>query len=348
MVAPLNWGLGHATRCIPIINALLDHNFNVLIASDGNALRLLKKEFPKLESIELPSYDIRYPSRGSFFKLKMIASLPRLYKTKNTEKRAVREWVENNSIDGIISDGRFGIRVSGIPSVYITHQLNVISGSTTFISSWLHQKLIKKFDVCWVPDVNDIALNHSGKLGHLKKSSFPTKYFGIVSRMKKKPQPKQIDILAIVSGPEPQRSQFEAKLVEELENSKKSVVLVRGVMEDKQVWTTRGTMATVNFMQGEELANYINQSDLIISRSGYSTLMDLSLMERKAFFVPTPGQYEQEYLARRMKNLGIAPFCKQNKFNLSRLNEVSVYRGLKPYLHPCESFGSLFSFFQGK
>lgn len=348
MVASLNWGLGHATRCIPIINTLLDHDFNVLIASDGESLELLKKEFPTLESLELPSYNIQYPSSGSFFKLKMIAALPKFYRTMAAEKKMVREWCGKNLIDGIISDNRFGVRTMGIPCVYITHQLNVLSGSTTYFSSWLHQRIIKKFDVCWVPDVNDATLNHSGKMGHIDKSAFPIKYFGIMSRMKKKPKPKQIDILAVISGPEPQRSQFEKILIRELQGSDKTILLIQGVVEEKQTWTKQGNISLVNFMQSEELSNYINQSEVVISRSGYSSIMDLSLMEKKAFFVPTPGQYEQEYLARRLKNLGIAPFCKQNKFKLSRLNEVRVYRGLRPYLHPQEDLASLFTLFQSK
>ena len=348
MVAPLNWGLGHATRCIPIINTLLDHDFNVLIASDGAALELLKKEFPTLESFELPSYNIQYPLKGSFFKLKMITAMPQFYKTMATEKKMLKKIVEERKIDGIISDNRFGVRASGIPCVYITHQLNVLSGSTTFFSTWLHQRIIKKFDICWVPDVNDATLNHSGKMGHVEKSVFPIKYFGIMSRMEKKPKPKQIDILAILSGPEPQRSQFERILIQELQSSNKTILLIQGVMEEKQIWTKQGNITLVNFMQSEELSNYINQSEVVISRSGYSSIMDLSLMEKKAFFVPTPGQYEQEYLARRLKNLGIAPFCKQNKFKLSRLNEVRVYRGLRPYLHPQEDLASLFTLFQSK
>ena len=345
MVAPLNWGLGHATRCIPIINALLEKNFEVIIASDGGSLELLRKQFPSLESIELPSYGIQYTSHGFFFKLKMIYNLPKLYRTMLAEEKIVCQWIEEQAIDGIISDGRFGVRMAGIPSVYITHQLKVITGSTTFISSWLHQSIIKKFDVCWVPDVNNAALNHSGKMGRLANPSFPIKYFGIVSRMEKKPQLQGIDILAIISGPEPQRTLFENILIRELIHSEKSIVLVRGVVEKNQVWTNNGRIQTVNFMQGEELSDYINQSKVVISRSGYSSIMDLCFLEKKAFFVPTPGQYEQEYLARRMKYQGIAPFCPQSKFKMSRLNEVTVYKGLKPFLHPRESYETLFSLF---
>ena len=345
MVAPLNWGLGHATRCIPIIHALLEQEFEVLLASDGSALHLLKKEFPDLESIELPSYSIKYPSKGSFFKWKMLSSLPRIYKAMIAEEKIVKEIAAKGEIDGIISDGRFGTRASQIPSVYITHQLNVLTGSTTYLSSKLHQRVIKKFDVCWVPDVNDAALNHSGVLGHLKESSFPIRYFGIVSRMKKTEKPITIDILALISGPEPQRTYFEKKLKKILEQSDKRIIIVRGIVEEEQIWTAHKNISIVNFMQSEELEETINKSELVISRSGYTTIMDLTILKKKVFFIPTPGQYEQEYLASRLKEQGITPFSKQKEFKLDMLNEVAVYKGLKSYTHTSEEFSKLFSIF---
>src|SRR5690606_34152186 len=148
------------TRCIPIIRSLLAEGFDVIIASDGSALHLLQKEFPKLRYFELPPYRIKYPSYGIFFKWKMLLRLPHFYTTMIAEKRVIRKIVAEETISGIISDGRFGARASEIPSVYITHQLNVLSGSTTFLSRKFHQKIIKKFDECWVPDVNHDALNH--------------------------------------------------------------------------------------------------------------------------------------------------------------------------------------------
>lgn len=120
MVAPLHWGLGHATRCIPIIDALLKQNFNVLLASDGAALMLLEKEFPTLEAIELPSYNISYPKNQYFFKWKMLLKLPKIQKIIASERKMIEELVSENKIQGIISDNRFGVRSEKIPSVFIT------------------------------------------------------------------------------------------------------------------------------------------------------------------------------------------------------------------------------------
>ena len=134
MVAPLNWGLGHAARCIPIIDGLLENEFKVVLASDGDALLLLKKEFPKLDSIELPTYNIRYSKKRKGFKWSLVKRLPILIKAISEERKTINQLVSNRKIDGIISDNRFGVHSSKVPSVYITHQLNVLSGMTTFLS----------------------------------------------------------------------------------------------------------------------------------------------------------------------------------------------------------------------
>lgn len=348
LVAPLHWGLGHATRCIPIIKALLDHDFEVLLASDGSALLLLQKEFPQLESIELPSYNIEYPKKGSHFKWKILMKLPQIKKTMDAEKSIIKQLVKAGKIQGIISDNRFGVRNKDIPSVFITHQLNVLTGSTTIATSKIHQNIIKKFDACWVPDVQDSILNLSGKLGHLKREEFPIIYIDVLSRMKKKVVPKTTDILVLLSGPEPQRTILEEILKDSLKNIEKSILIVRGKVEKEQIWEDYETIKMVNFMASEELENAINASEIVISRSGYTTIMDLTVLEKKAFFIPTPGQYEQEYLAKRLKDLGIVPSCKQKKFKPEKLNKISLYKGLKSLSHPATNFSELFTLFERK
>tara|TARA_B100002051_G_C16704925_1_gene623179 strand:+ start:150 stop:1271 length:1122 start_codon:yes stop_codon:yes gene_type:complete len=348
LVAPLHWGLGHATRCIPIIRLLLEHNFSVLLASDGAALLLLQKEFPHLETVVLPSYNITYPKKGNFFKWKILLKFPQIKKTMGAENRLVNQLVKDGKIQGIISDNRFGVRSSDIPSVFITHQLNVLTGSTSFFTSKMHQKIIKKFDACWVPDVDDVVMNLSGKLGHLKKEPFPIQYIGVLSRLEKKELPKAIDVLLLLSGPEPQRTLFEKKLKNVFKGSEKKILLVRGLVEKTQVWDNFENIEMVNFMQSKELEETINKSEIVVSRSGYTTIMDLALLEKKVFLVPTPGQYEQEYLAKRLKSLGIAPSCKQENFKLKKLNKVAVYKGLKTLSQQSVNYTELFSLFEGK
>ena len=178
LVAPLNWGLGHATRCIPIIRELEKNGFTPILASDGVALSLLKKEFPHLTSLELPSYNIEYAKKGENFKWKLIKNSPKTINAILSEKQLVKKWIKEYNLTGIISDNRLGVHSKKVPSVFMTHQLTVLSGKTTWISSKLHQFFIHKFDECWVPDVNEIP-NLTGKLGHLKNSNLNIRYIGV-------------------------------------------------------------------------------------------------------------------------------------------------------------------------
>ncbi|MES2812914.1 MAG: glycosyltransferase [Bacteroidota bacterium] len=326
LVAPLNWGLGHATRCIPIINALLKNNYNPIIASDGIALDLLRKEFPQLQTIELASYQIEYPKNGKNFKLKMLANSPKMVKAILTEKNQVRKIIKEHSIEGIISDNRLGVRSSKVPSVFITHQLKVMTGNTTWLSTKLHSYVIKKFDECWVPDVNSIP-NLSGKLGHLDREEKNIRYIGPLSRLKKKNFENKYDLMVIISGPEPQRTLLEEKLITELSLYQGNVLFIKGKIEPEQIVEKTEQFTFYNYMNSEQLEVAFNESKIILCRSGYTTIMDLAYLEKKAFFIPTPGQYEQEYLAKKFKNEGLAPSCKQDKFKLSKLDKLGLYRG---------------------
>ena len=343
LVAPLNWGLGHATRCIPIINALIGHGFEPVIASDGNALELLKKEFPTVETFELPSYHINYPKKATRFKLKLIKDSPLLLKTIKKEKNLVAELVESEHISGIISDNRFGVNYKAIPSVYITHQLRVLSGNTTWLSSKWHQKIISKFDECWVPD-HEGCKNLSGTLGHNKGYKHPVKYIGPLTRFKKYDLKIKYDLMVLLSGPEPQRSLLEDKLLNDLKHFKGEVIFIKGKIESQQKIKKSDHLMEYNFMTSKELEIAINESDLILSRSGYTTIMDLAQLEKKAFFIPTPGQFEQEYLANKMSREGIAPFVNQNGFDIKMLSYAQNYTGFQAqdYSIDCENLFSLF------
>jgi len=346
LVAPLHWGLGHATRCIPIINSLLDHGFNVIIASDGSALLLLQKEFSKLNTIELPSYNISYPKKGAHFKWKIFLKLPRILKVISSEKKIVQELVSEARIDGIISDNRFGIRSDKVPSVYLSHQLNVLSGSTSNFSSKRHQNIIKKFTECWVPDFEG-SENLSGKLGHLDKDSIKPKYIGILSRMKKKDLEKKYDVLVLLSGPEPQRSFLEKKMILVFRWQKKSVLLIQGCVGSQQEVVRLGNLTICNYMNSKELEDAINESEVIVSRSGYTSIMDLAAIGKKAFFIPTPGQFEQEYLAKRMEKLKMAPYCQQDEFTIDKLEEINSYKGMYSN-NPTLNYTTLFNLFEAE
>jgi len=347
LVAPLNWGLGHATRCIPIIRELLYQGHCPYIASDGVALSLLKKEFPDLPAFELPSYKISYAEKGKNFKIKMIWDSPKVLKAIAKEKKAVKRLVKEHDLQGIISDNRLGAYYKKVPCVFITHQLNVLSGNTTWMSSKAHQKIIKKFNVCWVPDVKEKP-NLTGKLGHLKKSKLNIAYLGPLSRFEKEKLPTTNDLMVLLSGPEPQRTMLEEKLMFELQGFEGNILFVKGKIESNQVREEidmpHGKILHYNFMKSDELEKALNQSDKVLCRSGYTTVMDLAKLEKKAFFIPTPGQYEQEYLAKRMQKHGLVPYSNQEDFTLADLSRTDNFKGLAQFDSEVE-FSELFAVF---
>lgn len=351
LVAPLNWGLGHATRSIPIIHALIQDGFDVLIGSDGAALNLLRREFPTANFIELPSYQIEYAKDGKKFMWKMLLRSPKVAKAIRDEHKLLKKLVAENAVQGVISDNRLGLSNKNIPTVFITHQLQVLSGKTTKLTSALHLRYIKRFDECWVPDYKGKP-NLSGKLGHPDSFSIPVKYLGPLSRLTKTDCEKKYDVLVLLSGPEPQRSDLEEILLYELKKYGGSVLFVKGVVEDEQKVEHIKQMKVVNFMKSDELENAINSSDIVVCRSGYTTVMDLAKLNKKAFFIPTPGQTEQEYLAKRFKKKGWIPFSNQENFKLKDLSSTKVYKGFKPLIDKVGftevSFRELFSLFEGK
>lgn len=346
LIAPLNWGLGHATRCIPIIKALQENNYMPIIASDGIALEILRKEFPYLRFLELPSYQIEYPKNGKNFKWKLLRNFPKMMEAIWSEKKLVKEWIKKYDIDGIISDNRLGVFSKKIPSVFITHQLNVMTGNTTWVTSQLHQNVIKKFTECWVPDLEGTP-NLTGKLGHLEKNNLNLKYIGTLSRLHKKETDKKYDLMIILSGPEPQRGLLEQKLKKEILRYQGKIIFINGIVEKTQKKEEIENVTYFNFMNSRQLEKIFNESDTVLCRSGYTTIMDLAKLGKKAFFIPTPGQYEQEYLAKKLQEEGLVPYAKQDDFRIENLLEIKHYKGL-PQMETELDWKSLFQIFEEK
>ena len=346
LVAPLNWGLGHATRCIPIIKALEQNGFTPILASDGIALAMLRKEFPQLRALELPSYEIEYAKNGANFKWKMLGNVPKMIEAILAEKKIVKKWVKEYDLTGIISDNRLGVFSKKVQSVFMTHQLNVLTGNTTWISSKMHQFIIKKYDECWVPDMESKP-NLTGKLGHLKKPDLKIRYIGPLSRLHKRNMPKKYDLMVILSGPEPQRGILEDQLRNELTQYKGDVVFICGKVEAAQRKEQTGNITFYNFMTTDQLEIAFNESGKVLCRSGYTTVMDLAKLGKKAFFIPTPGQYEQEYLAKKLKKDGLVPYAKQEDFRLGNLLEIDLFRGL-PTVESDIHWKNLFCLFERK
>lgn len=346
LVAPLNWGLGHATRCIPIIRALLEHNYQPIIASDGAGLLLLQSEFPDLKTLELPSYEIEYAAKAKNFKWHLLKNSWKTLKAIRKEKALVKKWIASYGIDGIISDNRLGVYNKNIPSAYLTHQIQVLSGQTTWLSSKIHQYFAFQHNECWIPD-HASTNNLSGILGHIDDFEHKLKYIGPISRLHKKLVPKKYDLLVLLSGPEPQRSMLEARLLQELKGFEGTILFVAGTVTTQQKINQLGKIEYHNFMTTCQLEQAINESEMVLCRSGYTSIMDLSVLRKKAFFIPTPGQFEQEYLAQKLEKEGLVPFSTQDEFCIANLQEVDHYKGL-PKADSKVAWEKLFGLFEEK
>lgn len=293
--------------------------------------------------IELPSYNITYTNKGSSFKVKMMRDIPHFLRTIKREVIAIKEIVNTEQVSGIISDNRFGVRHTEVPSVFMTHQLRVISGTTTWLTSKLHQNIISKFNECWVPDHSGLN-NLSGRLGHVENIKTPIRYLGPLSRFNKVLSEKKYNLLVLLSGPEPQRTILEKKLFFELKDFKGKILFIRGKVENEKNKIENENITVQNFMTSKTLEKAINQSELILSRSGYTTIMDLAKLGKKAFFIPTPGQFEQEYLAKKFNKEKIAPYCNQKNFNISKLKNAKDFSGFKSINHNV-NYNELFNLF---
>ncbi|MDB9963884.1 glycosyltransferase [Vicingaceae bacterium] len=318
LVAPLNWGLGHATRCVPIIRELQRQKAEVIIGGDGMALAYLEVEFPELASISIPDLKIRYPKSGGFL-LYFAIRITRLYSHVRKENAVLKKLVRQHNIDGIISDNRYGLYHAQKPSVLITHQLYIETPSFKRTVRGMVRKLIAKFSICWVPDIAG-SDNLSGRLSHSERLIPKTEFISLLSRFSAPKKEKEIQrrALAVLSGPEPYRSQLEAILIKELRKLKCNALIVRGVITEKNKRIKiSNQLEIVDYLTTDELRAESEKSEFILSRSGYSSIMDLVAMHQKALLIPTPGQNEQEYLAQHLNSHPLFVFSSQDKLNLA-------------------------------
>lgn len=317
LIGALNWGLGHATRCIPIINALQARGLQVILASDGAALDLWREHYPSLPWVELPSYDIQYPSSNMVWN--MLWQLPKIKRAICSEYQQTATIVEEHAIDAIIADNRYGLRHVDRPSIFISHQLHLALPCWVLppLVNALHQRYIKAFDACWVPDEAG-ANNLAGDLAH--PAIHGVEYIGALSRfLPIQPLEQQWDVLAVLSGPEPQRQYFEDALKEQLLALPYKSLLVRGKPSCQKRQQIGELLYQQDFMHQAALQQAFGESRWVIARSGYSTLLDLATLQvPRALLVPTPGQTEQEYLALRLAQQGRCVSQKQASLNLKR------------------------------
>jgi UDP:flavonoid glycosyltransferase YjiC (YdhE family) len=294
LVAPLNWGLGHAARCIPIIDQLLFYKKKIVLASDGDALHLLQKTYPHLPYYELPSYGITYPYNSIL--RNVLKNSRNIFSGIRAENSVLKQILTKEKIAVILSDNRYGLHHPDCINIFICHQIKLIHPNilVKLLGSFIHKMMIKRFTTCWIPDLpppNSLAPAMS-----IPSESIQHRYIGILSRMKPQKQKIIRKYLVILSGPEPKRTELEQLLMNCL--NEKSFLLVRGKPSPNNSYKNGENI--IDFMAHLSLEKEIGRSEMIICRSGYTSIMDLINLNKKAILIPTPGQSEQEYLAKRM------------------------------------------------
>lgn len=330
LICPLDWGLGHATRCVPIIKALTEQGHKAIIAADLEPLAFLQKEFPEAEFIKFPGFRPTY-SKGNSQVFKMLSSFPGAVRDFRKDHQTVESIVKNYSIDAIISDNRFGCWSDLVHSVFITHQLNiqVPSGwkwAAPIIKAFNHS-YVNNYDELWIPDC-DYKLSLSGRLSHPNNLKIKTSYIGLLSRFGSDNQEDEVKdnkYLVILSGPEPQRTILENIVLKQAANISDNVLILRAKPDHHNFpRNIPENVSMFNHVDDEMFVELINSSENIICRGGYSSLMDLVRLNRNAYLVPTPGQTEQEYLCVHLGRLGYFNWCKQSGFQLDKVSVPNV------------------------
>jgi hypothetical protein len=338
LVCPLDWGLGHATRCIPMIRALQANGHQVRIGAAGGGLRLLRGEFPDLDVFEFPGYRVRYASSPRL--------LPRVLSGMRAESRRLEKILADNPADVVISDGRYGVRPRRLPGIFITHQVFIRVPGRFPGRSWaerillaLNLRRLRAFDAVWVPDFPGTD-SLSGSLSHGPGAPANLEFIHPLSRFTGSAVPAPVvDILAVVSGPEPQRTLFERILRDQMRGMEGTRVLVRGLPGSRAPSQNvsamvPGELTEFDHLSGSELAGLFGAARMVVARSGYTTVMELAgLGARAALLVPTPGQSEQEYLADHLERSGAAIRMDQHSVDLrSAMKKLDVLPGFSRWL----------------
>jgi len=319
MLSPLNWGLGHVTRTTPVIQQLLKQNNEVFICCDETQERFYRNYFPDLWYIPLEGYPFKFGGKGKWI-FDLSRQLKNLNEFRKYELKKTHELALNFKPDLILSDQRFGFRNEAVKSCIISHQLNLQLPLWAGLGKSMNRKQLNKFDEIWIPDLKGSIL--SGDLS--KTTSSKAHYIGCLSRFSFDGgviDEKEFAYLGIISGPEPYASQLFYELVDQFSRLEdKTAIIAPSKMITGSV-RKKGN-CTVHTLPDKELMNYLFQSsETVVSRSGYSTLMDLTVMQNNAILIPTPGQSEQLYLAKLHGNHHKWKFI--NSWNEITLNSFS-------------------------
>mgnify|MGYP001599978258 CR=1 FL=1 len=318
LVAPLDWGLGHASRCVPIVRALIEHGAVPVIGADKGPLALLREEFPQLEYMRIPGVEVRY-AKGRSQIWAMAKQFPAMLRSVRAEKQLFDRLLKGLRLDAVISDQRFGIRANELPCVIITHQLFPFTPVLQGALRRMNRRSVERFHRCWIPDVPEMP-GLAGELSHGHHLPGNARYIGPVSGLGSSDTPATSDphrVVAVISGPEPQRELFEQEVIKQLLAIEGRHLLVSGTPGQKEE-RQEGSIRILPHLQASDLCNALLGAELIVSRTGYTTLMDLNALGRTALLVPTSGQPEQEYLGRLHAAKGGHAVQRQHELDIAK------------------------------
>ncbi len=343
LIAPLDWGLGHATRVIPIIYKLLAQGFEVIIAADRAPLALLKKEFPKLPFVRLKAFPIRY-SESKYLVFPLLLAFPTIAYNALSEHIRLRKIIRHHQIDIVISDNRYGLWNKAAHCIFITHQIHIRPPRSLSFTRGLIRRLnfffLRKYNEVWIPDLPTDD-NLSGSLSHALPLPAHAHYIGLLSRFEgySAPTPNtDYDVLVILSGPEPQRSILEKKIIQQMQQSNYKSLIIGG-QPDRAMSYEHMNIHYQSHLPSHQLADLIVGTPIVISRSGYSSIMDYVTLGQSAILIPTPGQTEQEYLADRLSAKKYFVVSSQEEFDLQKT--IRIFEENKPNIRMKNSVGLL-------
>jgi hypothetical protein len=314
LVAALDWGNGHQTRTSALIHQFLDASNTVEIACSQDQRTYWEQSFPNLTiHCVLPDNKISWSKWGA---LQLIFRIATFRRNWQLEKDAIALLCQSINYDLIISDNRYGVGHSRIKSVLLTHQLRLgYSGLMGTIGKWMISRLSKSFHEIWVPDLSETP-RLAGKLSQSEWINQPVKFIGPLTPKAPNEISEQEAILILLSGPEPQRTAFAQQCMNALEETK-TPVLIAGkcnVRAPAEKFTLLGHVTVNDSIQLQASCKYV------ISRSGYTSLMELHVLHKKAILIPTPGQIEQQYLAKYWNEQFQFPTCKQKELTSQKID----------------------------
>lgn len=337
LIAPLDWGLGHTTRCVVLAEKYHKAGHQIFFAGNEMQQEIFFKNCPYVQCLQLDGYNIDYPQKGWAFMLKMVQQLPKIQQAINNENRWLNIQMNRFHFDVIIADNRYGLYHQDARSILVTHQLNIQTGAK--FSDWIIlqklKNLIHKFDECWVVDNEDDSL--AGTLSKAIELQVPLRYIGWLSQFEVEqevpihPLDGKNYILMLLSGPEPSRTQMEQIMLRQIVAMPSNYyVLISG--KKSEVTSTLPNLKYINLADKATVMAYLYHCQYCISRSGYSTLMDLKYLQKPCVVIPTPGQTEQIYLANRLNELYQIQQYQQHEIDLKLLNPKCIVGNYNNYL----------------